>query len=1063
MTEPENGDSTSKNDTPARVSTPPISLPGISIRASTIERRSVPSSLHERYDEIVFLGEGGMGTVYRARDKRLGRLVAIKVLKGLDAKLGERFLLEARSQAKIQHDHVCRVYEAGEADGEPFIVMQYIDGEPLSKMASRLTIEQRVKVMREISSAVHEAHRLGLIHRDIKPSNILVETQSDGLKPYIMDFGLAKEVADQGQTMSGAVLGTPAYMSPEQARGELKQMDRRSDVYSLGATLYDILAGQAPFVAPHTWKLIMMVAYEDAPALSTVKKGLPGDLETIVMKCLERDTSRRYDSARALGDDLQRFLDAEPIQGRRASLGYVLWKKARKHKFVTALGSVALVSAISLGGLWVKARRDAAVQASIGQEFGENVKEMELFLRAAYALPLHDVEVERDVVRRKLATIEMRMREVGKLADGPGHYALGRGNLALGDPTKAREHLEKAVTAGYRSAALEIALGQTLGELYRRALEETKRISTKAEREKREAELASSLRDPALVHLRAATGTEIESPAYVEGLIALYEGKNEEARTKAQKAFELAPWMYEAKKLEADALFAEGSKYRHDAAFDWEKMMLSFGPAAEAYKTASRMGESDPATHLAECVLWEKKARAADAEGQQLKSEINAALAACSEAVAASSREGETRVQRANVLQYRFWKADKLGIDAAAIEKETLDAVEIAIQYRPDDLLARYVQATTRYVQVMSQGGRGERVDIADAVRAYERVLVLEPRYVWAMNELAQTYLVQAEYDRLHGGDPRPTVEQARKWLIRAMEVDPDFTLPLYAVIRGINYRLVYETEHGIEAAETLRLQQEAFAAIEKRKLGGFLPAYYGAKSNRLRAAYEFSQGNDPRSSIQTGLDKIAAFANPGSETGFMLMESAELRLLQGEYLVQHREDFPFGLSPLRDRLQQAAEQEPADIDFHDLVARADLLLARRRVHAGSAQENDFSRALGDLETIVKTDRNDPRPYLTLADITLHRAKWLHGQKKLSAQDLGRGLALIEKALTLHPHSGKGWAIKAELLSLNALISSGEEHKTTAARAREAFGAAIRENPRMEKGLAEIIDGAKAP
>ena len=242
-------------------------------------------------------------------------------------------MAEARAQARIQHENVVRVYEAGQVDGEPYIAMQFIDGEPLSKAKEKLPLEQRIKVMQEISAAVHEAHRLGIIHRDIKPSNILCERREDGtIKPYIMDFGLAREVEDKGQTQTGAVLGTPAYMPPEQARGDVRSMDRRSDVYSLGATLYDLIADRPPFVSDHAWNLLMAVAYEEAPLLSKVKKGVPEDLETIVMQCLEREPSHRYESARALSEDLQRYLDGDPILAKRAFIGYVLWKKAKKHK-----------------------------------------------------------------------------------------------------------------------------------------------------------------------------------------------------------------------------------------------------------------------------------------------------------------------------------------------------------------------------------------------------------------------------------------------------------------------------------------------------------------------------------------------------------------------------------------------------------------------------------------------------------------------------------------------------------------------------------------------------------
>ncbi|UQA60294.1 bifunctional serine/threonine-protein kinase/formylglycine-generating enzyme family protein [Polyangium aurulentum] len=334
-------------------------LPGepnapVSVRC---ERHSaVPASLAERYEDIEFVGEGGMGTVYRGRDARLGRTVALKLLKGDDPELFRRFIQEARAQARITHEHVCRVYEAGQVDGEPYIAMQFIEGEPLSAIAPRMTLRQKVRVILEVSAAVHEAHRLGLIHRDIKPGNVLVEEPEEGTyKPYVMDFGLARELSERGLTVTGAVIGTPAYMPPEQALGDIRAMDRHSDVYSLGATLYELLAGRTPFVAEHPLRLLMMAAYEEPTPLRKVKRDVPVDLETIVMKCLEREPDRRYPSARALADDLERFLDGEPVQARRASLGYVLRKRARKHWLALAV-PMALV--LLLVGFRIEAQRE---------------------------------------------------------------------------------------------------------------------------------------------------------------------------------------------------------------------------------------------------------------------------------------------------------------------------------------------------------------------------------------------------------------------------------------------------------------------------------------------------------------------------------------------------------------------------------------------------------------------------------------------------------------------------------------------------------------------------------
>jgi len=1043
---------------PALASAQRVSLP-----AALSERRTIPPSLAERYEDIHFLGEGGMGTVYRGRDPRLGRIVALKLLKGTDPNAWARFIQEARSQARIEHEHVCRVYEAGEVDGEPFIAMQYIEGESLSKLAANLSLEQRVKIIGEVSAAVHEAHRLGIIHRDIKPGNIMLERRIDGtLKPYIMDFGLAKEVEEKGKTVTGAVLGTPAYMSPEQAQGDIHTMDRRSDVYSLGATLYSLIAGHPPFVAEHHWKLLLLVAFEDAPPLSKVKKGVPPDLETIVMKCLERDPARRYDSARALAEDLQRYLDGEPILGRRASIGYVLWKKARKHKLATALGGMSLVAALSLGGVWFKARQESAARAKIAQELGERMKESELFLRSAYELPLHDVERERDVVRKKLESIEQRRKEAGRAGEGPIEYALGRGQLALGDMTAARGHLEKAVAAGYSSADLHYALGRTLGELYRKALADTKRITNAEERKKREAELAVELRDPALLHLRAAGGVDIEAPVYVEGLIALYEGKNDEAREKAKAAFEQAPWMYEAKKLEADALYAEGSKYRHDAAFDYEKMKSYFEPAAEAYKIAARMAESDPEVHRAECELWEKMANATSGMGKSPEADFDAADAACLRAVRASSANGESRIQRALTLQYRFFWANSAGKNVDAAQAAALEAVEEAVRMRPQDPMALYARASTFYARVMGQASRGEPLSFKEAVDAFQQVLAVDPQFIWALSELGQTYLTQAQVERLHGKDPRPALTRAQAQFQRASEVDSTFTFPSYLSIRALCIRLGYETDHGVEAEQTISALEKAVNTLDVLKLGGWSSTFWKARALRLRAAYELARGQDPRPHIREALAIIRKLGPAESESGFMLRETVELRLVEAEFALDTKNASTIDLGPERAQMEKEVQQltDPA-VDEPALLGRIELIMLRARRNDPEMREADFDRVLTALGPKLSIIRDDPRGYEVLAELHAEKAAWLELQRKPTHLDTEKGLAFVDRVLAIDPHSANAFRLKGQLLLLKAFASAGDDRKKVAAEALEALGAAIRENPRMENNLTDAMNVAK--
>ena len=190
----------------------------------------------DKYELLDFLGKGGMGLVYRARDRHLDRVVAIKFVLEANAKMAARFLSEARAQSRIDHPNICRVYEVGEVGGRAYIALQFVQGEPLQRIAKRLSLEEKILVVRDVAAAIQEAHRLGVVHRDLKPSNVMVERTPEGRWfPVVMDFGLARELAvNPPSADSELVQGTPAYMSPEQARGDLSVVDRRSDIYSIG-------------------------------------------------------------------------------------------------------------------------------------------------------------------------------------------------------------------------------------------------------------------------------------------------------------------------------------------------------------------------------------------------------------------------------------------------------------------------------------------------------------------------------------------------------------------------------------------------------------------------------------------------------------------------------------------------------------------------------------------------------------------------------------------------------------------------------------------------------------
>ena len=363
----------------------PAEPPAPSPTAAQVSGESLVASW-ERYELLELLGRGGMGEVYKARDRRLGRLVALKFILGADPNRAMRFLQEARAQARIDHPNVCKVYEAGEVAGKAFISMQLVAGQRLDQAAADMSLPERVQVMREVAGAVHEAHRLGVIHRDLKPSNIMVGRAEDGrLSPVVMDFGLAYETSQgHGLTESGTMMGTPAYMAPEQARGELRNIDRRSDVYSLGATLYELLTGAVPFTDPTLVGLLSKVLHEEPLPPRARVPHLESDLETIVLKCLSKEPDQRYPSARAVAEDLGRYMDGDPILGRRPSLRYRLRRYARKHRALVTVSALSLASILILVGWgarsWLEARdtqRQSETRARLAEELGQQVKEIE--------------------------------------------------------------------------------------------------------------------------------------------------------------------------------------------------------------------------------------------------------------------------------------------------------------------------------------------------------------------------------------------------------------------------------------------------------------------------------------------------------------------------------------------------------------------------------------------------------------------------------------------------------------------------------------------------------------
>ncbi len=271
------------------------------------------------YEVLGELGRGGMGVVYKARQLGLNRLVALKVILAAEHAGPEeraRFKGEAESAARLQHPNIVQVYEVGEQGGRPFYSLELVEGGGLNTKLSGKPLPPReaAALVESLARAMHYAHERGVVHRDLKPANVLLT--EDGT-PKITDFGLAKRLdADRGQTRTGDVLGTPAYMAPEQAAGRAREVGPGADVYALGAVLYECLTGRPPVRAATAVDALLIVLEREPDPPRAVNPHVPRDLETVCLKCLRKDPMQRYAGARDLADDLRRYLDDEPILAR---------------------------------------------------------------------------------------------------------------------------------------------------------------------------------------------------------------------------------------------------------------------------------------------------------------------------------------------------------------------------------------------------------------------------------------------------------------------------------------------------------------------------------------------------------------------------------------------------------------------------------------------------------------------------------------------------------------------------------------------------------------------------
>ena len=1011
-----------------------------------------------RYEFRRVLGQGANGKVFQARDRMLKRDVAVKIIENPNEAERKRFLQEASAQARVSHENVCRVFDAGEIEGRLFISMQLIQGETLKVASERLSLRDKVRLILQTAEGIHAAHRMGLVHRDIKPGNIMVEQAGEAPRAYVVDFGLVRKVTDPGAT--GEVAGTPLYMSPEQIQGRNDLVDWRSDVYALGMTLHEILTGENFFAAPTPVSVLIRILQEEPRFSREAARSVPRDLQAIALKCVAKRPGDRYPTMREVADDLRRYLDGQPVSARPVPLPVRLFRWARRNRPLAAAILIGLASAGVLGSLWLASVLESRQRAALSLRFGELVSSIEQIHETSMLLPLHDIGRENRAIRERMDRIRGEMNQIGKIAEGPGHYALGRGFMALENWPEARLHLEAAVREDPGDDAAQLALGQALGMLYRLSRVEIYSLTSAAEREFRLRQCRQELGEPALRHLRAGLPAAGDAREYGEALVAYCEGKYDDAIRLAGNAWQERPAFYPAGILHGLGYVDRGAERIQRAALaEAEADLLRAG---EVFAQLLEIARSQPELRRLEAVRRVNLLRIDRKRDALTDDRTDWAFQACTDLLRVDPQSDQARYLQALLHEMAAEIARSRGQDPAPRMDAALSEIRQALKIRPDspnywNWLGIFLKTAAEYK--LGQGIIDQEM-IGQSLDASRRALQLRPNNPKAYNCIGATCRLKAFAAMLEGGDQRPPLREAVTALEEAHRLNPDYPDPYLNLALIYQDLTLYELNYGLDPRDSARQAMSwCEQAIRRAPQNAYLTVVRSGILLAL-AMFELNTGGDGQA-IHRNLTAAQAAVEANPRNAHAHMQLSQANQLLARWRMRRGED-PAAVI----RTAEAAGERTVALDagnpygYHSL-AGAWLAEAEWAVRQGKDPGRSLAEAERFARRCVRMIPADIEMTLLLAQVT----RWQAEAALAGGRDPGgparQGLALLDAAAGMDPREARVPALQAEIrLILARAGSDPEKVRSEAGQAAALFQEALRFNPYLRLELAPSLERA---